>query len=58
MQCHTNTYASHGQLTDTCLEESAYEDGWITAEKLRDLAAPMAKNQYGQYLMRIVNDKN
>jgi glucose-1-phosphate thymidylyltransferase len=43
-------------LKIACLEEIAYENGWITAEKLRDLAAPMAKNQYGQYLMRIVND--
>ena len=45
-------------LKIACLEEIAYENGWITTEKLRDLAAPMAKNQYGQYLMRIVNDKD
>ena len=45
-------------LKIACLEEIAYENGWITAEKLKALAAPMAKNQYGQYLMRIVNDKN
>ena len=44
-------------LKIACLEEIAYENGWITAEKLKQLAAPMAKNQYGQYLMRIVNDK-
>ena len=44
-------------LKIACLEEIAYENGWITAEKLRDLAAPMAKNQYGQYLMRIANEE-
>ena len=44
-------------LKIACLEEIAYENCWITAEKLKQLAAPMAKNQYGQYLMRIVNDK-
>ena len=36
-----------------CLEEIAYEQGWISAEKLRELAKPMAKNQYGEYLMRV-----
>ena len=45
-------------LKIACLEEIAYENGWITTEKLRNLAAPMAKNQYGQYLMRIINDKD
>ena len=36
-----------------CLEEIAYEQGWISAEKLRELAQPMVKNQYGEYLMRL-----
>ena len=36
-----------------CLEEIAYRNGWITAEKLKQLAAPMVKNQYGEYLMRL-----
>ncbi len=38
-------------LKVACLEAIAYEKGWIDAERLRQLAAPMAKNQYGQYLM-------
>lgn len=35
-----------------CLEAIAYEQGWITAAKLREVAEPMKKNQYGQYLLR------
>ena len=42
-------------LKVACLEEIAYEKGWITADKLRELAAPMAKNPYGQYLMRLAD---
>ncbi len=38
-------------LKVACLEAIAYEEGWITEEKLRELAAPMAKNQYGEYLL-------
>ena len=40
-----------------CLEEIAYEQGWISAEKLRELAQPMVKNQYGEYLMRVAEEK-
>jgi len=40
-------------LKIACLEGIAYEKGWISAEKLRALAAPMAKNPYGQYLLRL-----
>ena len=40
-----------------CLEEIAYEQGWISAEKLRELAGPMVKNQYGEYLIRLVKEK-
>ncbi|MBQ3711388.1 MAG: glucose-1-phosphate thymidylyltransferase RfbA [Bacteroidales bacterium] len=39
-----------------CLEEIAYEQGWISAEKLRELAQPMIKNQYGQYLLRLAGE--
>ena len=39
-----------------CLEEIAYEQGWISAEKLRELAQPMVKNQYGEYLMRVAEE--
>ena len=40
-------------LKVACLEEIAFQKGWISAEKLKELAAPMAKNPYGQYLMRL-----
>ena len=40
-------------LKVACLEEIAFQKGWISADKLRQLAVPMAKNPYGQYLMRI-----
>ncbi len=39
-----------------CLEAIAYEQGWITAAKLREVAEPMKKNQYGQYLLRKANE--
>lgn len=38
-----------------CLEAIAYEKGWISADKLCELAQPMAKNQYGQYLLKLAN---
>ena len=41
-------------LKVACLEEIAFRKGWIDAEKVRELAAPMAKNQYGQYLLKLV----
>ena len=40
-----------------CLEAIAYDMGWIDAERLRRIAAPMAKNQYGQYLLNIAKGK-
>ena len=40
-------------LKIACLEGIAYMNGWISADKLRELARPMLKNQYGQYLMKI-----
>ena len=43
-------------LKISCLEEIAYHKGWISAEKLRDLAQPMIKNQYGQYLLQLTID--
>ena len=39
-------------LKIACLEEIAFKNGWISADKLRVLAAPMSKNQYGQYLLQ------
>ena len=44
-------------LKIACLEEIAYRSGWLTREALIELAAPMAKNQYGQYLLRIADMK-
>lgn len=43
-------------LKIACLEGIAHLMGWITSDKLRELAQPMAKNQYGQYLLRIAEE--
>ena len=40
--------------THACLEEIAFRHGWITREKLQEVAFPMRKNQYGQYLLNLV----
>jgi glucose-1-phosphate thymidylyltransferase len=39
-----------------CLEAIAYRRGWISEERMRELAQPMIKNQYGQYLLRVIDD--
>ncbi len=44
-------------LKISCPEEIAWRQGWIDAEQLRRLAAPLAKSGYGQYLQRIVDEK-
>ena len=44
-------------LKIACLEGIAFENGWITAERLREVAGPMAKNPYGQYLLRLAGQK-
>lgn len=41
-------------LKISCLEAIAHENGWVDADKLEQLAQPMLKNQYGQYLMHLV----
>ena len=43
-------------LKIACLEDIAFCNGWINAEKLRTIAEPMKKNQYGQYLLRRANE--
>jgi glucose-1-phosphate thymidylyltransferase len=43
-------------LKIACLEVIAYRKGWITKEKLREVAQPMAKNQYGQHLLRVADE--
>lgn len=39
-----------------CLEGIAFRQGWISADKMRELAKPMLKNQYGQYLLKVVDE--
>ena len=43
-------------LKIACLEGIAYRKGWITDDQMRDLARPMAKNQYGQYLLKLADE--
>ena len=43
-------------LKVACLEGIALRHGWITADKMRELAKPMLKNQYGQYLLKVINE--
>jgi glucose-1-phosphate thymidylyltransferase len=44
-------------LKVACLEEIAYRSGWISAADLERMAQPMLKNGYGQYLLKVINDK-
>jgi glucose-1-phosphate thymidylyltransferase len=43
-------------LKVACLEGIAYRQGWISEERMRELAQPMLKNQYGQYLLKVIDD--
>lgn len=43
-------------LKVACLEGIAYRKGWITEDKMRELAQPMLKNQYGQYLLQVIEE--
>ena len=43
-------------LKVACLEDIAYRQGWIDENRMRELAKPMLKNQYGQYLMRVIDE--
>ena len=43
-------------LKIACLEGIAYRKGWITKDKMRALAQPMIKNQYGKYLLKVINE--
>ena len=43
-------------LKVACLEGIAYRQGWISAERMRELAQPMLKNQYGQYLLKVIDE--
>ena len=42
-------------LKVACLEDIAYRQGWIDEERMRELAKPMLKNQYGQYLLKVID---
>lgn len=44
-------------LKIACLEAIAYRRGWINEERMRELAQPMIKNQYGQYLLQVIEEK-
>ncbi len=43
-------------LKVACLEDIAYRQGWIDEERMRELAKPMLKNQYGQYLLNVIDE--
>ena len=43
-------------LKVACLEGIALRKGWITTDKMRELAKPMLKNQYGQYLLKVIDE--
>ncbi len=45
-------------LKIACLEGIAYRNGWITEQRLREIAQPMLKNQYGQYLLKVIDELN
>lgn len=44
-------------LKIACLEGIAYRKGWISEERMRELAKPMIKNEYGQYLLKVIEEK-
>ena len=43
-------------LKIACLEAIAYRKGWISEKRMRELAQPMIKNQYGQYLLKVIDE--
>ena len=45
-------------LKIACLEGIALRNGWITQERMHELAQPMLKNQYGQYLLKVIDELN
>ena len=44
-------------LKIACLEGIAYRKGWISEDRMREIAKPMIKNEYGQYLLKVIDDK-
>lgn len=55
---YIETIENRQGLKIACLEGIAYRKGWITEEKMRELARPMIKNQYGQYLLQVIDEVN
>jgi glucose-1-phosphate thymidylyltransferase len=53
---YVQTIENRQGLKICCPEEIAYQQGWIDAEQVLRLAAPLAKNAYGQYLMELVRE--
>ena len=51
-----DSLAKRQGLKIACLEGIAYRMGWISEEKMRALAQPMIKNQYGQYLLKVIDE--
>ena len=43
-------------LKVACLEGIAYRNGWISEDRMREIANPMQKNQYGQYLLKVIDE--
>lgn len=53
---YVETLEKRQGLKIACLEGIAYRQGWIDADRMRDLANPMLKNQYGQYLLKVIDE--
>lgn len=53
---YIETLENRQGLKIACLEGIAYRKGWISEEKMRELAQPMIKNQYGQYLLQVIEE--
>ncbi|MGL6131217.1 MAG: sugar phosphate nucleotidyltransferase, partial [Fusobacteriaceae bacterium] len=51
------TIQSRQGVMVACLEEIAYKNGWITAQKVEELAKPLLKSHYGEYLMDLIKEK-
>ena len=51
-----STIENRQGLKVACPEEVAYSQGWISASQLEELAKPLLKNQYGQYLMKVLSE--
>lgn len=43
-------------LEVACLEGIGYRNGWISEERMREIAQPMLRNQYGQYLLKVIDE--